>query len=509
MNAPVLPLNSTRGRLVVLATVLGSGTVFLEMTVVNVALPSMARDLNIGIAGLQWILDGYLLTLSTLILLGGSLGDVFGRRRIFTLGLVGFAFTSLLAAFAPGVGTLVALRFLQGAAGALLVPNSLALLETVFAEHERGRAIGQWAGWSGASTALGPLLGGAVLEVASWRAIFAIVGPFALLAAWLAHRAVPTTVSGRTGSVDYLGAALATSGLAGVITMLISGPTAGFGAPWVLAVGGGGVALLAAFLVHEGKARAPLLPLTMFRSRAFSGANLTTLFVYAALGGLFFLLMLQLQNGLGLSPLAAGASLLPINALLLVLSPVAGALATRIGPRWPMTAGASIAGVGMLLFIRVRPDASYLGAILPALIVFGVGLGMLVAPLTAAVLEPAPEELKGIASALNNAVARLAGLIAVALLPLAAGMVGGETLHGAVLVRGFVRAMYISAALCMAGAVVAFFTMPARTIGVDDTRAGAFTGSRRGAWLRVLIPGAPGARTRRRSSPPRPRTPRA
>lgn len=464
MNERYVSLSSGRGRLVVLATVLGSGTVFLEMTVVNVALPAMARDLNLGIAGLQWILDGYLLTLSALILLGGSLGDLFGRGRVFVLGLLGFAVTSLLAALAPGVGTLIAVRLLQGAAGALLVPNSLALLETVFAEHERGRAIGQWAGWSAASTALGPLLGGVLLEVASWRTIFVIVAPFALLAAGFAHRALPRLPAGLTRSVDYPGAMLATLGLAGVITMLISGPAAGFGSAWVIAVGGAGIALLIGFLLHERRARAPLLPLTMFRSRAFTGANLTTLLVYAALSGLFFLLMLQLQNGLGFSPLLAGASLLPINVLMLVLSPIAGAIATRIGARWPMTIGAAVAGAGMLLFTRVHPGASYLYAILPALLVFGVGLGILVAPLTAAVLEAAPEELKGVASAFNNAVARLAGLMAVALLPLAAGMAGAATVGGTVLLRGFVRAMYVTAGLCFGGAVVALLTMPAQPI---------------------------------------------
>jgi EmrB/QacA subfamily drug resistance transporter len=463
MSTPFISLRSARGRLIVLATVLGSGAVFLEMTVVNVALPSIARDLDLGIAGLQWILDGYLLTLGALILLGGALGDVFGRGRIFIFGVIGFAVTSLLVAVAPGFGTLVTLRLLQGAAGALLVPNSLALLETVFAEDERGRAIGQWAGWSGASTALGPLLGGALLEVTSWRVIFAIVAPFALLAAWVARRTLPPANATDTRAVDYPGAAFATIGLGGLITMLISGPTAGFTTPWVMAVGTAGAASLVAFLWHERRTGTPLLPLTMFRSRAFTGANLTTLLVYAALSGLFFLLMLQLQNGLGISPLRAGAALLPINFLLLVLSPFAGGWATRIGARWPMTIGAAIAGVGMLLFTRVRPGADYIGAILPALIVFGLGLSLLVAPLTAAVLEAAPQELKGVASAFNNAVARVAGLLAVALLPLAAGMTGTEAIGGTILERGFVRAMFISAGLCFGGAVIASLMMPSRS----------------------------------------------
>jgi EmrB/QacA subfamily drug resistance transporter len=459
MNAPFIPLTSARGRLVVLATVLGSGAVFLEMTIVNVALPSIAGDLHLGIASLQWILDGYLLTLGALIMLGGALGDVFGRGRIFTLGLVGFAITSLLVAVAPGMGTLITLRLLQGAAGAMLVPNSLAILETVFAEDERGRAIGQWAGWSGASTALGPLLGGALLEVASWRVIFVIVAPFALLSAWLARRTLPQPTAADSRPVDYPGAALATLGLAGLITLLISGPNAGFATPWVLAVGVGGGALLSVFVWHERRTPTPLLPVSMFHSRAFTGANLTTLLVYGALSSLFFLLMLQLQNGLGISPLRAGAALLPINFLLLVLSPFAGAWATRSGARLPMTMGASIAGAGMLLFTRVQPGAGYAGAILPAVIVFGIGLGLLVAPLTAAVLQAAPRELKGVASAFNNAVARLAGLLAIALIPLAAGMAGDGAIVGPMLARGFVRAMVISAGLCFCGAAVAFLTM--------------------------------------------------
>jgi MFS family permease len=342
------------------------------------------------------------------------------------------------------------------------VPNSLAVLETVFAEAERGRAIGQWAGWSGASTAIGPLIGGVLLEVTSWRIIFVVVAPFALLAAWLAHRALPAVHTRRARSVDYVGAALATGGLAGLIVFLISGPGAGFTTWWVFTTGIGGAALGVAFIWYESRASVPLLPLTMFRARAFTGANVTTLFVYAALSALFFLLMLQLQNALGFSPLWAGAALLPINFLLLVLSPIAGGIASRIGARLPMTVGAVIAGVGMLLFTRVQPGATYLKAILPALVVFGFGLGILVAPLTAAVLAAAPDELKGTASAINNAVARFAGLIAVALLPLAAGMAGADNVGGAVLISGFVRSMYIAAGLCFAGAVTAYLTMAAR-----------------------------------------------
>lgn len=455
MNHAFIPLASTRGRLVIAATVLGSGAVFVEMTVVNVALPSIARDLGIGMAGLQWILDGYLLTLSALILLGGTLGDIYGRDRLFVLGAVGFGITSGAVAIAPGIELLVILRLLQGVAGAMLVPNSLALLESVFAEQDRGRAVGKWAGWSGVSTAAGPLIGGALLEVASWRIIFAVVVPTALVAAWLAHRTLPDISPARHRSVDYSGAALATFGLAGIIIALISGPAAGFGTPWVLLCGIGGVALLIGFVFCEANVHDPLLPLSIFRSRIFYRANFCTLFIYAALGGLFFMLMLVLQNGLGYSPLLAGTSLLPINVLLLILSPISGGIATRIGPRWPMTIGAATAGIGMLLLTRVQPGAGYFTTVFPGVAVFGSGLGMLVAPLTAAVLGAAPDQLKGVAAAFNNAVARVAGLIAVALLPLAAGVAGLQNVAGPALVQGYARATTICAGLCFAAAAIA------------------------------------------------------
>ncbi len=461
-------LDSAAGRWVVAASVLGSGTVFLESTVVNVALPAIGRDLGLALTRLQWIVSGYLLTLSALMLLGGALGDRFDRWRVFALGALAFAASCIGAALAPTAAALLSCRLVQGAAGALLVPNSLALLETSFRAGDRARAIGRWAAWSAASTALGPVAGGWLVRVGSWRWVFASVVPFALAAAWAASRrsayapsaetrVAPARIAAPTRApIDYVGAVLATAGLAAGTWALIDGPVRGFEHPVVLGAAAFGVAALAAFVAVERHAPRPLLPLAVFRSRQFTGANVVTLLVYAALGGLFFLLMLELQGVLGYDPLAAGLALLPLNALTLLLSPVAGRLAQRVGPRAPMTVGALAAGAGMLLFARVRPGTTYVQTVLPALLVFGTGLATLVAPLTAAVLGAVDDRLAGVASALNNAVARLGGLLATAALPLAAGLGTVRDPSGGAFADGFARAMVIGAALCVAGAVVAW-----------------------------------------------------
>jgi len=459
----------TSARWILVASVLGSGAVFLEGTVVNVAMPSIEREFALGMAGLQWIMNAYLLSLSALMLLGGSLGDRYGRAPTFRVGAVAFAIATAGCAIAPNALALYLARSLQGAAGALLVPNSLAMLDDAFSGEERGIAIGRWAAWSGVSTAVGPLVGGSLLEALSWRWVFAVVIPFAGAAAWMAWRHGEVCArsarvrQGRTpADVDYAGAALVSLGLAGVVTGLIAGPGAGFNHPGVVASLLLGALLLGVFALVEARTEQPLLPLDVFQSRQFTGTNLATFLVYAALSGLFFLLMLELQNVLGYGALAAGASLLPINLLMLVFSARAGRLAERIGPRLPMAAGAAVAAVGMLLFARVRAGSSYLTVVLPAAIVFGLGLSLLVAPLTAAALAAVGAQRKGLASGLNNAVARLAGLLATASIPLAAGLGGLRDVRGEAFTRGYGRAMWISAALCAAGSLVAWLTVEDR-----------------------------------------------
>lgn len=441
---------------ILVASILGSGAVFLEGTVVLVAVPAIGKDLGLGMSGLQWVMNGYLLTLSALILFGGALGDRVSHQRVFGFGLIGFALSSLGCAIAPNIVILVAARVVQGIAGALVVPNSLAMLETAFSGKARGVAIGRWAAWSGISTAIGPLAGGWLVDAASWRFVFVSVVPFSIAAAWIAlSRSDVTKTKFSKERLDYAGAILVTLGLAGMVSALIVAPDAGFGSALTLTLGLGGMLMLVAFVVMESRAKNPILPLDVFRSRQFIGANLNTVFVYAGLNGLFFLLMLEMQNRMGYSALKAGASLLPINALLLILSPRTGKLAARIGPRLPMAVGSLIAGIGSLLFMRMEPHASYMTVLFPAIVVFGVGLGALVAPLTSAALQSLADSRAGIASAVNNAAARLAGLLATAAIPLAVGIGGSRRPNGAALDSAFGKAMLIVSALCGIGAIVA------------------------------------------------------
>ncbi len=456
-----LRLASARGRWLLAAAVLGSGAVFLEVSVVAVAVPAIGRTFGLGIDGLQWVLNAYQLTLTALLLLGGSLGDVYPRRLVLVLGLLGFAATSALCGVASSLGILIGARLLQGAAGALLVPNSLAIVESSFVPEDRAAAIGHWAAWSAISTALGPLAGGWLVDHLSWRWVFACVLPFALVAAAIAWRHVPD--SGRAGDarrrVDYPGAVLVTVALATAVAALISAPGAGSSGVSMWLLGTTAVLALGAFVRHERRSSEPLLPLSLFRSLPFSGANAMTLLVYTALGGLFFLLVLQLENVLGFSATGAGIALLPINVLMLALSPLAGRLAGRLGPRWPMAAGALVCAGGLLLLADLRAGPASLPAVLPRVAVFGLGLALLVAPLTAAVLDAVPDEESGVGAAVNNAVARLAGLLGTAVLPVAAGLGGLEDLRGEGLAAGFARAMWIAAGLCVAGAAVALSTV--------------------------------------------------
>ncbi len=447
-------LATLEGKGVVLAAVLGSGMAFLDGTAVNVALPALQRELGAGLAGLQWTVDAYLLTLSAFLLVGGSLGDLFGQRRIFVVGVVWFALASAACGFMSSTLGLTLARAVQGIGAAVLVPGSLALLRTSISEEDQGAAIGVWAGLSGVTTAVGPLLGGWLVQSVSWRAIFFLNLPLGAAAIWTALRFLPPT-PGRAGvRLDVAGATAAAVGIGGVTFALIEGPAQGWSWP-ALVAGGLGVAALLAFVPLERRPLA-MLPLSLFRSRTFTAANLTTLTVYAALGCAMFLLAITLQQAAGYSPLGAGAALLPVTVLLLVLSPSAGRLSQRFGARLPLSIGPAVVGLGLLLFLRVRADGSYLSDVLPGALVFAVGLAITVAPLTAAVLSAVDTSYAGIASGVNNAVARLAGLLGVAALPWAAGLAGlGSSLRPEALVAGFHRAMVLCAGLALAGGAVA------------------------------------------------------
>ncbi len=448
------------GRWVILATVLGSGLAFLDGTVVNVALPTIADDLDAGLSGLQWTLDAYLVTLASLLLLGGSLGDQYGRRRVFLLGMAAFTAASLLCGLAPNITLLVAARAIQGVGAAMLVPGSLAILSSTFHPDDRARAIGAWSALAGATSAIGPFLGGWLIDAVSWRLIFVINLPLAAIAAFVTLVHVPerrpaTPTGPSHAPPDVAGAVTVSVGLAALAFALIEG-AGGFGPrEWVAA--GVGVAALVAFVVVERRSRRPMLPLGMFRSRQFTGANLTTVAVYAALGGTLFLLVLELQLVLGYSALEAGASLLPVTMIMLLLSARMGALAQRIGPRIPMTIGPVIVGAGLVLLARVGAGDGYLTVILPAVIVFGLGLSATVAPLTAAVLASVDDAHMGVASGVNNAAARVAGLLAVAVLPAAVGL---DLAAGADAVTdGVHRALLVGAVISGAGGLVAYATI--------------------------------------------------
>ena len=462
-----------RARWVLLATVLGSGMAFLDATVVNVALPTIGADLNASVAGLQWVINGYTLTLASLILLGGSLGDRFGRRRIFLLGTVWFAGASLLCGVAPTSEALVAARALQGIGGALLTPGSLAILQASFAMSDRGRAVGAWSGLSGVAAATAPFVGGWLIDVGSWRPIFLINVPLAVAVVVVSLRHVPETrdAAGVRG-IDVPGALLTVVGLAAVTWALIEagerGATTG-----VLSSGAIGLGSLAGFVAAERRVRHPMLPLEIFRSWQFSAANLVTFIVYASLSIMFFLFVVHLQQVLGYSPLQAGAATLPVTGLMLALSAPAGMLADRIGPRLPMTIGPLGIAAGLALMSRVQAEATYFGTILPGLLVFGLGLSLTVAPLTATVLAAATSKHAGIASGVNNAISRGAGLLAVAAIPGLTGLTGDAYRDPVIFASGFRAAMRISAALAAAGGLLAWLSIRNEVARPADSRPSA------------------------------------
>jgi EmrB/QacA subfamily drug resistance transporter len=444
------------GRWVLLATVLGSAVASIDATVVGIALPAIGRDFGTGLATLQWVVTAYTLTLAGLLLFAGALGDKYGRKRIFLTGVVWFALASLLCGVAPDAPVLIAARAVQGIGAALLTPGSLAIIEASFAPADRGKAIGAWSGLSGVGSAIGPFLGGWLIQAVSWRLIFVINLPVAALVVAVGLRHVPESRDpGATGKVDVTGGALITAGLIGLTYGLIEGPSAGWTSPAPLAALAGGVLLIAAFIAWERRAATPMLPLSLFRSTQFNAANIVTFAVYGALGGALFLLPIQLIQVSGYTALEAGISLLPVTVIMLALSARSGALAARIGPRLQMTIGPLVIAAGLALFTRIGHSGNYLTEVLPAVLVFGLGLAINVAPLTSTVLAAVPAEHAGMASAVNNDVARAASLIAVAVLPAAAGLTGAAYLHPAQFSAGFRTASLISAAICVAGGVVA------------------------------------------------------
>ena len=463
VTEPGLRYGQVAGRWVLFATVLGSGLTFLDATVVNIALPRIGTDLDAGTAGLQWTINGYTLTLAAFILLGGSLGDRFGRRRIFALGVTWFAVASLLCGLAPNVWALIGARVLQGVGGALLTPGSLAILEASFHRDDRAKAIGAWSGLGGIAGALGPFLGGWLVEVASWRLVFLINVPLAAIVVAVTLKHVPETRNPEAAhQIDFTGAAMGALGLAGLSYGFTAWPALGVGSPVVLvalAVGVGGVA---AFILAERRSPHPMLPLGVFASRPFTAANLVTFAVYAALGGVFFLVVLNLQVVGGYSPIAAGSAMLPVTALMLLLSARAGALGQRTGPRLPMTVGPIVCAVALVLLSRISVSPSYLTEVLPAVVVLGLGLSLTVAPLTATALGALDDRYAGIASGANNAIARTAGLLAVAVLPLVAGIGAGSLTDPAALAPAYRTAMLVCAGMLVVGAVIAFTFVPGR-----------------------------------------------
>ena len=407
---------SDRGkRLALLAAIMGSFVAGLDATAVNVALPAIRADLGGGLAGQQWVSNAYLLALGSLILVGGSLGDVFGERRVFSIGVAGFGVLSLLCAIAPSIEVLIASRALQGAFGALLTPSALAVIVAAFGQEERGAAIGSWTAWAGIATVVGPLAGGFLVDAVSWRLIFAINIPFVAATLLLVSRAVPGRARGAAHArVDWLGAALTFFGLAGPVLALIRQPVVGWSSPEVWGAGLAGPVLLGAFLLHERRTPAPMLKLALFNRRNFTIGNVQTFAIYGGLGITFFLLVLFLQEVAGFSALQAGFALMPSTIVMFLLSKRAGRLADRFGPRLFMGLGPLIGAVGLALMLRLQAHVSYLADLLPALVIFSVGLACTVAPLTAAVLSGAEESNAGIASGVNNAIARVAGLLAIA-----------------------------------------------------------------------------------------------
>jgi EmrB/QacA subfamily drug resistance transporter len=448
-------LSSRTGRAIVAAAVLGSGMAMLDGTVINVALVRIGEDLDASLAELQWVSNGYLLSLASLILLGGSLGDRFGRRRIFVLGVIGFAVTSAFCGIAQSPGQLIAARVLQGVAGALLTPGSLSMIEATIRREDRAKAIGSWSGLGGIAAAIGPFVGGWLVQYASWRWAFFLNIPLAAVTVVLAVRTVPETRDEEAGrTFDVLGAVLATLSLALITYALIE--YRALGTVWTIVTVLIGLLLGVGFVAVERRAESPMVHPSLFTERQFTGANLMTLVVYGALGAVLFFLTLQLQTVLGYGPLLAGLATLPMTLLMLFLAAKGGELGARIGPRLPMTVGPLVCAVGVALLSGVGAGTSYVAGILPGVVVFGLGLCLLVAPLTATVLAAAPDRFAGAASGVNNAVARAGTLLAVAALPALVGLSGSAYRDAVVFSAAYRTALWICAGLLVAGAMVSW-----------------------------------------------------
>lgn len=443
-------------RLTLLAAIVGTSVVMLDGSIVNVALPAIARDLGGGLASQQWVANSYLLLLGSFILVGGSLGDIYGERKVFGLGVMAFGICSLGCAVAPNVGTLIAARAVQGLAGAMVTPSSLAIIVAAFPAEHRGRAIGAWTAWTGIGVVAGPLLGGWIVDTASWRWVFAINVPLVMATTTLVLLAVRRTRPTPGRRLDLVGAGLCALGLGGVMGALIEQPHRGWASPLIAILLVGGVMLCAAFVGYERRSPHPMVKLELFGSRNFTAANLETLVMYGGLSILIFFLVIFLQQVAGYSALRSGLTTLPVTILMFALSGRMGALSSRVGPRLFMGGGPFVAAAGVLLLLRAGLHTSYAGVVLPALTVFGLGLSMTVAPLTTTVLAEADESDAGIASAINNAVARVAGLVGIGIVGVvvAHALAGDTFTRSAASVHGFHEAV-VSCALCLVAAGVA------------------------------------------------------
>ncbi len=476
-DGPQAAPSAQQKRMILVACILGSTVVTLDATVINVALPAIRDELGGGFAGQQWTVNAYLVTLASLILVGGSVGDIFGERRVFSIGVAGFGVTSLVCALAPTIEVLVLGRALQGVAGALLTPAALAVIVAAFSPDERGAAVGSWTAWGAVGLIVGPLVGGQLVDAGSWRLVFALNLPLILATMVLIARYVP---AGRGAAedvrVDLIGGLMCAAGLAGLTFGLIRQPGSGFGDPTVFGTLAGGVGLLAAFVVYERRAAHPMLELSLFRRRNFTVGNIQTLLMYAGLSLLFFFLVLFLQNAAGYSAVAAGSAGLPVTILMFLLSRRFGALADRLGPRLFMGGGPLVMAVGLALLTRIDADLAYARDLLPALAIFGAGLAMTVAPLTATVIADAEDHNAGLASGINNAIARVAGLLGIALVgALVAGRYGDAADSS---VAAFHLAMGISAGLVGLGGLLglAFVRNPEREIDASECPGGQLAG---------------------------------